>query len=153
MKFIAHRGLTEGPSETLENNVLQINRAIADGFDCEIDLRYDGVDFWLGHDEATYKIDYAWLIERSKYLWVHCKNYEALLELKRRNSNLNYFWHQEDDYTITSHGRIWVYPGKVVSKEAVCVMPEWDDDWRHQCPFTGYGVCSDYIREIRERSI
>ena len=27
--------------------------------------------------------------------------------------NCHYFWHQEDDYTITSKGIIWAYPGKV----------------------------------------
>ena len=28
------------------------------------------------------------------------------------DKSLNYFWHQTDDFTLTSHGYIWTYPGK-----------------------------------------
>ena len=37
----------------------------------------------------------------------------------------NYFWHQNDDYTITSKGYIWAYPGKKLNKNAIYVLPEW----------------------------
>jgi hypothetical protein len=38
------------------------------------------------------------------------KTYETLEMLIK--TKCHYFWHQEDDYTITSKGFIWVYPGK-----------------------------------------
>ena len=34
MKFIAHRGLTEGPDVNLENRPEQIEKSLKDGFEC-----------------------------------------------------------------------------------------------------------------------
>jgi hypothetical protein len=55
-------------------------------------------------------------------VWWHCKNFAALDKLQ--GSNLNYFWHQEDDHTLTSKGFIWTYPGKEIGINNVIVMPE-----------------------------
>ena len=35
--------------------------------------------------------------------------------------NFNYFWHQEDDYTLTSEGYVWVYPGKPLIKKDLTI--------------------------------
>jgi hypothetical protein len=64
--------------------------------------------------------------------------------------NMNSFWHQEDDYTLTSHGWIWCYPGKTVplSYRTIAVMPElYDTDW------TKFGgICSDYVGYHRDQA-
>ena len=50
MKLIAHRGNIDGPNPSKENHPEYIESAIVDGYDVEIDLRYDKVTetLWLG---------------------------------------------------------------------------------------------------------
>ena len=127
-RIIAHRANIGGPNPDVENNPEQIDKCIAEGYDVEIDLRYDDLTktLWLGHDSPDYKVTWYWLAQRIRYLWVHCKTYNTLCELsdqtlpKERGYDVdtggcNYFWHQEDDYTITSNNIIWAYPGKPYS--------------------------------------
>lgn len=139
MILIAHRGNTKGPKPDLENNPQYILDSINDGFNCEIDVWYDD-GFWLGHDEPQYKTNFEFL-QKDK-LWVHCKNVEALALLQQ---HLNCFWHQNDDYTLTSKDYIWCYPGKQPSgSRCICVMPEIYN--LEQSPFIGWhGVCSDFV--------
>ena len=57
MKFIAHRGLFQGPDKDKENNPDQICEALEKGFDVEIDLRCDeNNNLFLGHDYNQYPI-------------------------------------------------------------------------------------------------
>jgi hypothetical protein len=51
----------------------------------------------------------------------------ALNEFPNENL-LNYFFHQEDDITLTSKGYIWAYPGKQPIKNSIAVMPELNKD-------------------------
>jgi glycerophosphoryl diester phosphodiesterase len=142
MIYIAHRGLTDGPDKGLENNPLQIAKAVKAGYDCEVDLWVKGDELFLGHDEPTYRVDYTFLSINP--LWIHAKNLEALEWLQNHHKKFNYFWHQEDDFTLTSEGYIWTYPGQPLTKKSICVMPEWNYDiteFNFQC----YGVCSDFV--------
>jgi hypothetical protein len=115
------------------------------GFDVEIDIRvFDGDRIWLGHDAPQYAVSLEFLQENSDRLWVHCKNTLALKLMLEHNFNC--FWHQDDDYTLTSFGLIWAYPGKeLVKEQSVCVLPEWErgatefKDWK-DC----YAICTDY---------
>jgi hypothetical protein len=34
------------------------------------------------------------------------------------------FWHQNDDFTLTSKNYIWTYPGQPYTASSVIVMPE-----------------------------
>ena len=64
MKYIAHRGLFNGPDKTLENHPEQILNALDLGFDVEIDLWHVNCrpqEWWLGHDAPTYPIDASFL--------------------------------------------------------------------------------------------
>lgn len=140
MIYIAHRGLFDGPDKEKENHPEQIRLAISKGYDAEVDVWYKDEKWFLGHDGPTYEIDDEFLY--TKGLWIHAKNIDAFYELSFRN--LNFFWHQEDDYTLTSKGFIWTYPGKSLSKLSICVMPEWKYDISNfdlKC----YGVCSDFV--------
>jgi hypothetical protein len=147
MKFIAHRGLTNGPDKSLENNPNIINLALDQGFDCEIDVWVHDNTWYLGHDNPQYQIDIHFLNKPG--LWIHAKNLDALQSLT--STNLNYFWHQEDDYTITSHGFIWSYPGKPLSKKSICLMPEWNNPEFKNLNFECYGICSDFVNIIKKR--
>jgi len=146
MKYIAHRGLTDGPNSSLENCPEQILNSLEKGFDCEVDLRVINNELFLGHDSPDWPIDETFINQPG--LWIHCKNLEAL-EFCQYNIKLNYFWHQEDDYTITSKGFIWTYPGKKLSKLGVMVMPEWEDPTLiNTIGANCFAICSDYIIKI-----
>ena len=59
----------------------------------------------------------------------------------------HHFWHQEDDYTITSKGFIWTYPGKSLLTSSICVLPEKSTYKKFEC----YGICSDYILKYKKK--
>ena len=117
--------------------------AIAMGFDVEIDVWYRDNAWYLGHDYPTYKIEINWLLEREPKLWIHCKNLESLIEIK--NYCLHYFWHENDEFTLTSKNYIWAYPRKSPIKKSIVLLPE-----IHQNDITGCkGVCSDYVNNYK----
>lgn len=144
MKIIAHRANLTGPELDTENSPRQIEKCIGLGFDVEIDLRIVGQQYFLGHDEPQYLVTLDWLREHKDYLWVHCKNLDALDKMQQLNE-FNFFWHQNDDYTLTSHGFIWAYPGKPLTKNSVCVLPEWENKDFDKRDFNCYGICTDYV--------
>jgi hypothetical protein len=125
--FIAHRGNTNGPNCMMENTPDHIMSALDKGYDVEIDLWYASNSLWLGHDKPEWKIGASFIYLPG--LWIHAKNIEALQWLNARNDgpSLNYFWHQTDDYTLTSKGFIWCYPNRPVrdmpGTKSVAVMP------------------------------
>jgi hypothetical protein len=147
MILISHRGNINGRIPDMENRPTYILDALLAGYDCEIDVRLIDREWYLGHDEPQYKIEYEFLLDPR--LWVHCKNHEALeyLILDRR---VNCFWHEEDKYTLTSHGYIWAYPGSVVTpiSNAICVLPELND----QDISAFIGICTDEIIKYEEVS-
>lgn len=150
MKLIAHRGNIIGPNIDDENTIEQIDKCIENGYDVEIDLRYDVLSqkFWLGHDKPKNVISFFELAKRSQYLWIHCKDIDTLDFMTR--TNFNYFWHQNDDYTMTSHGHIWSYPGKTYTPSTVIVMPEeCDISWDVLKATDCYAVCSDYVSNLK----
>lgn len=146
MRLIAHRGNINGKKLSLENNPNYIKDAIIKGYDAEIDVWFVEEKFILGHDEPQYKINKSFLQDYSENLWIHCKNLEALFHLNQEK-NLNVFFHDVDDATLTSHGYIWTYPTKQLMANSVCVMPELgvNGDIK-KC----YGICSDFIANYME---
>lgn len=146
MIYIAHRGNINGPSE-FENQPEYIQIALKQGYDVEIDIWYINDEIFLGHDGPQYKVDFRWLRDRITRLWIHCKNLEALFFLKKQYEyDTNYFWHQEDDFTITSMGYFWTYPGKELTNNSVAVMPEIK---QFKDISTAYAICSDYVEKIK----
>lgn len=151
MKLIAHRGNIDGPNSLKENHPDYIDEAIVKGYDVEIDIRYSVFDdsFYLGHDESQYIITLYWLAQRMNNLWIHCKNIDTLYYFSSKTGGYNYFWHQEDDFTLTSKGYIWTYPGKSYTPNSIVVMPEWKDlDWDQLKVMGCYGICSDYVSKL-----
>ena len=146
MKLIAHKGNINGPDPSRENTPEQIEYCIKNGYDVEIDVWYDlDGKLWLGHDKAQYEITWQWLAGLQSYLWIHCKDFRTLTEFVDNTSGYNYFWHQGDDYTLTSKRYIWSSPGKTYSKNTVIV--EQDPLALHD--YNCYGICSDYVGRMR----
>lgn len=85
-------------------------------------------------------------------LWLHCKNVEALA--KAPTVAENYFWHQDDHYTLTSTGLVWTYPGfRMLGNRFIMVLPE--RNWAFPAKSAAeelagiekqdiYGCCTDY---------
>ena len=140
MELISHRGNVEGKIIEEENKVDYVLNAIDQGFDCEIDIWCKNKLF-LGHDEAQYELPMNFLFSYSDKLWIHCKNLEAL-EVLSRFKRLNIFWHQEDDFTLTSKGFIWTYPGKQVCSNSVIVSEKASEYKNANC----FGVCADILK-------
>lgn len=143
MIFISHRGNINGKNETEENKPEYIVESIKQGYDCEIDLWVINKSLLLGHDLPQYEISFSFLETNSERLWVHCKNIEAVMYLQEKNDDkIHFFWHQEDDLTLTSKGIIWAYPGKQPIKNSIAVMPEIKNERNlEEC----LGICSDEI--------
>ena len=141
MIYISHRGNLEGKSEKDENNPDYILNAADKGFDVEIDVWFKNDNFYLGHDNPVFKVDKEFL--GSNQFWCHAKNHEALYEMSK--INCHYFWHQEYDYTLTSKGVLWVYPGKKLTKNSICVLPELSNYKIFDC----LGICSDFIKRYK----
>jgi hypothetical protein len=140
MIFISHRGNLRGPNPAEENHPDYISaaRSIADGV--EIDVWFIDGKFALGHDKAQYEVDKDFI--RGNGMWCHAKNIAALEEMTSLGAHC--FWHQEDDYVLTSMGYIWTYPGKELAQMSIAVMPELIN-LKDASPASG--VCSDYIME------
>jgi hypothetical protein len=142
MKVISHRGNLTGPNKATENDPRQIEHVLkTTDFDAEIDLRRIGEQLFLGHDEPQYKIDASWLYKHCDRLWVHAKSLAALEWLNSESEEcLNFFWHQDDSYTLTSHGYIWVYPNRAYTKNSVLVHLGPDFQNRENV----LAICTDY---------
>jgi len=146
MLLISHRGNIASINEQKENSPDYIIWAISLGYYVEIDLFVIEDNLFLGHDKPTYKIDSDFL--NNEKLFVHCKNKEALLFMSKANMSSEYFWHQNDNYTLTSKGRIWTYTGEDLIQGSICVMPE---NHSYSDISMCYGICSDVIEHYRDQ--
>ena len=138
MILISHRGNITGVDKNLENKPEYIFNALHIGFDVEIDIWKYKENLYLGHDEPTTLFPNK-LLENKNKLWFHAKNLDSLIVLHKLN--VHYFWHQNDDITITNKGYCWTYPGKELYQNSICVLPEKFDQNISHCA----GCCSDFI--------
>ena len=147
--FISHRGNLEGEWAERENSPDYIDRAIKLGYDVEVDLRSKDGELWLGHDKPQYKVCISWLLGRRKNLWVHVKEYGALVGIMR--TQLRFFCHERDKYTLTSNGYIWSHDltNKTNDKCIIPLLSSKSVSSYNQEDF--YAVCSDYIYECEKK--
>jgi len=144
MKIISHRGNLSGPDPKQENKPSQIINAIQKGYEVEIDVWFKDKKFYLGHDEPQYDFPFELLEKFYTKLWVHAKSFETLNKLKDIDYDgnyLNYFWHQSDDYVLTSKGYIWTFPNKFLSYNSICVKPEIQ---KEKVISDCAGICTDF---------
>ena len=142
MLKIAHRGNFEGRNAERENTMDYLRIAIRAGYDVEVDVRYDGIGFWLGHDKPTERVDIEFLTWHE--VWTHAKTIETLRVLWP-HPEINVFWHDKDDFTYTSKGIKWANTG-IITHDGIMVMPENNRNIcglikeKLICPL---GICSD----------
>jgi hypothetical protein len=134
MKIISHRGNIDGFCQQ-ENSPNQIHQALQLGIGCEVDIWAHKGKLGLGHDYLQYEITEDFL--HHKDLWIHAKNLEALNWLY--TTKLNYFWHESDKATITSHGYIWCYPSNYV-ENGITVLSTRYEKFDEKI----LGICTDY---------
>jgi hypothetical protein len=136
MKIIAHRSNLNGSKIDRENKPFAIQECINLNFDAEIDVWFKESNFYLGHDSPIDKIDFSFLKDNSKRLWIHAKNIEAIPVLKQMD--LNWFWHETDKMTITSKGYIWCFPNTYIESGITVELGK-----KTAIPNV-FGVCTDY---------
>lgn len=154
MRFIAHRCQTEGPDPIVENNLEHGLELLDNGYDIEVDIWWADNDrcFYLGHSKHQYELlphQITHLIGKyNDHIWFHCKDRQSLSMLL--SWGVHCFWHQTDDYTLTSKGYIWTYPDKrMPQNNGILALPE---KCRNANVFTNIaGICSDYIRKYKEQ--
>ena len=129
-KLIAHRGLLEGPSKELENDLALIKNNIKKYpfLINEIDVQI-AEEIYIGHEKTNIVVDPTFLVENSKNLVVHIKHIEtdkpkSMENLKLIHDKCHFFSHDADDFTITNYGWIWQHPRLGVVSKTICVMPE-----------------------------
>ena len=143
MIFISHRGNLNGPNPEQENRPEYIMDTLACGLPVEIDVWRERGQWLLGHDFPEHETTLEFISNPD--LYIHAKNLEALMSLT--STGLHYFWHQEDDYTLTSKNFIWTYPRKKVASNCiiVCQTPEETKEYINSVV---WGICSDYVEEL-----
>lgn len=147
MKIIAHRANINGSNLASENRLSQIKKCIDLGYDIEIDIWFLKNNLFLGHDNPQEVISEEKLFEIKERCWIHCKNLEAINYFNKFGIIYNYFWHENDKYTLTSQGFIWTYPGESLCQNSICVMPELELSQKNlsnlkQKNFAG--ICTDF---------
>jgi hypothetical protein len=155
MIYIAHRGNIKGSDPQRENAPGYIDEALNLGYKAEVDLWAEGDQLWLGHDAPLYPIYIDFIRCRQRELFVHCKNTDALDAVRSGKVDAHYFFHQHDDYTLTSEGLVWVYPGRMMCDKSILVLPE---SWLNNDQYVDYierwqgkivGVCSDFVDTLK----
>ena len=141
MKIIAHRGNTNGPKSD-ENHPIYLEKALLKGYDIEADIWVIENKIFLGHDKPTYNININNLFEIKDNLWIHCKNLDALSYFDKEV--FNFFWHENDKFTLTSKGFIWTYPNELLSRKSVVVDLSLKNN-----NLDVYGICTDYTEKVK----
>ena len=158
MILISHAGNRYGPDPSQENDPVYIQQALYEGFHVKIDLwvlwiRSDDEDddegrcptphLFLGSNAPQYDIDPSFL--HQDRVWIQCKNKDALSFCLQHQIPNPFFYHDVDDYTLTSQGQIWTAPGvPLIPASSIANMPEIEPHPIH--PFQqAIGVCSDHV--------
>lgn len=144
---IAHRGNYKGADPLRENEPTYIEEAITAGFDVEVDAWLIDGKWMLGHDFPTYEVPLSFF-ERS-CIWTHAKNLVGYVSLYH-NTKAHVFWHNKDDFAITSKGIKWAKT-HVLTYDGVMVLPEYNDHHTNMIKLghlDPIGICSDDFRKF-----
>jgi len=123
---------------------VQIEAALKAGFDAECDVWYKNGRFYLGHDAPVHPVNPEFLL--NPRMWCHAKNRAALEQLLTAEAHV--FWHERDQYTLTSWGYIWAYPGARAGDRAVAVLRPGENP-----PEGVWGVCTDEAARVARREM
>ena len=144
MLIIAHRGNINGPNIEYENKPEYLLKAINTGYFIETDLwvieNNNEYKLFLGHDKPQYEINIEFLLNIKEKLFCHCKNIKALKFIITNYPEIECFFHDIEECTLTSKNKIWNNVGKELTEKSICVMPE----RVNQTPKNCLGVCTDF---------
>ena len=148
MILISHRGNISGPNPECENEPNYLIEALDKGFGIESDVWFlDNNRWYFGHDHPQYPVVMHKFIEKAgTRALFHCKNPAAINEFKRTFPFVDFFWHENDRFALTSHNQIIIHPKAPLIPGGICMMPECREDsiGLDQC----VGACSDYVGEL-----
>lgn len=140
MQLISHRGNLAGPSKN-ENDPEYILESFNHCDFTEVDIWLKNQTIYLGHDEPQYIVEHKFIANNR--LIFHAKNLKAFEYCL--DNNFHCFWHDTDDYTLTSQNYIWTYPGKQVSIQHKSIIVDNSPSWKSK-HYRCYGVCTDYVK-------
>lgn len=155
MILISHRGNLSGKDFKRENSQPYIQEAIDAGYHVEIDILHNDGEFLHGHEwgGTKGKVDPKFLVKNHKNLLIHCKDRESILFCDKISAQLNYFYHERDDFVFSSY--MWMIAHSRVADliafnndkfldGSICMLPEkygLSKESVKNCA----GVCSDII--------
>jgi hypothetical protein len=145
MLIISHRGKLDG--EEPGNEPLQIERCIAEGFQVEVDLFWDGKKAFFGHDGPTYPV----VLEEwdREDIFFHLKT-PLLPDFKKADA----FGIDSDPFVLTLRGYVWTNYGTAANKDSIVCSPELVGAEEALESFLqrvegAAGICTDFPREVR----
>jgi hypothetical protein len=141
--LISHRGNTHGSVKKEENNPYFLDKLLKTCYNIEVDVWLLDNKLYLGHDIPQYEVTLEFL--KNDLLWCHAKNLDALQYML--DHKIHCFWHQSDDFTITSRGYIWTFPNKDVTKNSVIVCHT-KEETEYYSKMDIAGVCSDFVGDL-----
>jgi hypothetical protein len=151
MICISHRGNVNGTNKELENSTKYIDQALDLGYHCEIDLRMKNDVPHLGHDTPDHSISKEWISDRISSLWIHVKEYGALIWLMDTLPNAIFFCHESDRYTLVSNGIVWMHDMENIATKK-CVVPLLSLEQVENCKHMNfYGACSDFVEVLHDK--
>lgn len=149
MIYISHRGNIDKIVPEKENTISYIEEAISLGFDVEIDIRTKDNELYLGHDKPDYKVSIEWLNRHCKSLWIHAKDIKSLTYLLE--TDLRFFFHEKESHTIISNTNL-IWSHNISESNEKSIIPLLGLDDLSLLPTNKIkGVCSDYIKILKEK--
>lgn len=150
MKLISHRGNIDSLKPDLENSPKYIDAAINLGYDVEIDIRLINDELFLGHDAPDYKITLKWLLDRKNNLWIHTKNFTALSYLI--DYDIKTFYHKKEDHVIINNCNL-IWSHNLYEANEKSIIPLLNISEMNNINYNVYGICSDFVLNIRELNV
>jgi hypothetical protein len=147
MEYISHRGNIKGVSRQEENSPAYIEQAIKRGYSVEVDVWKIGDDLYLGHDSPSHLVSLEFLKKHARDLYLHCKNHDAFEYF--HEDGFEIFWHTEEDFCLTSRGRVWAKPNACKIKNRIEVQLTYDKNFNTADLF---GICSDEIDSYKKQA-
>ncbi len=151
MIYISHRGNINGRIPEMENSPEYIDDTIKQGYHVEIDVRLQGGSLFLGHDKPQYEISKNWIMDRKHNLWIHTKNFEAMSYLINYR-HITAFYHEKENHVLVTNTDVfWSHNLNEATAKSVIPLLSMDDinKWERK---EVYGICSDYIKTVAERT-
>jgi hypothetical protein len=157
MRIISHRGNLTGIEPTFENRIKTIDKALAAGFDVEVDVLYHDNKMFLGHDAPQELLPERFYSDDRIHF--HCKNMGSLMKFQNSYRGSILFTHDKDEATITSRGMLWIHPLTLPNlcdivdfkfERAIAVLPEIVDIGDIDFLSKFYGICTDYPERYKE---